>query len=637
MAPPKRRPSSGSGRLTTRNEVSDQFTTTGDGFMNERKTEAIVRKQLSELGYYDDPEAVVEEQKSDNPRINKLLTNASKKGDGAGHPEFLITSTRCPDLLMVIECKADVRKHVSKTLDKYAEYAVDGVLLYASFLSKEYDVVAVAVSGQTRKTARVDQYLYLRGAHAPVPFVGKKILSINDYYKNYIEHPSKFNQDYRSLLDYSRRLNKKLHKKKIKESQRSLLISSILIALQNPAFLKGYKGHRSAKQLAGNLVQTVVNELESSDIPKAKMENLKYAYSFIRTHTILSRDKAFLEGLIREIDAEINSFMKTHNYFDTLGQFYIEFLRYANNDKGLGIVLTPPHITALFSEIAEVNRDSVIVDNCCGTGGFLISAMKKMIQDAEGDSEKTQEIKQKQVFGVEFQTDIYALGISNMIIQGDGKSNIILDDCFENVDVVKGRCSPTIGFLNPPYKTEPSDVEEVEFVLNNLEMLQQNGKCVAIIPITCVLAQQGHPLELKRKLLDRHTLEAVMSMPEDLFHNSKVGVITCTIVLTAHVPHPEGKKTWFGYWRDDGFVKVKGKGRIDGNDKWEKIQRKWVNMFKNKESIRGMSLMKEVRADDEWCVEAYLKTDYSALTKDGYIERVRQYLAFDILTSEVES
>ncbi|MDP3058139.1 MAG: methyltransferase, partial [bacterium] len=68
----------------------------------------------------------------------------------------------------------------------------------------------------------------------------------------------------------------------------------------------------------------------------------------------------FLENLIEEINKEINGFMITHKYVDTVSQFYVEFLRYANNDKGLGIVLTPPHITDLFTELADVNKDSVV-------------------------------------------------------------------------------------------------------------------------------------------------------------------------------------------------------------------------------------------------------------------------------------
>ncbi|GAB1458203.1 hypothetical protein MASR2M48_35110 [Spirochaetota bacterium] len=82
-----------------------------------------------------------------------------------------------------------------------------------------------------------------------------------------------------------------------------------------------------------------------------------------------------MENLIQSIDEKINRFIRTYKYYDTLGQFYIEFLRYANNDKGLGIVLTPLHITELFVDLAGVSSTSIVYDNCCGTSGFLISSM----------------------------------------------------------------------------------------------------------------------------------------------------------------------------------------------------------------------------------------------------------------------
>jgi len=595
---------------------------------SERKTENIVREQLRELGYYGQSDIVVEEQKSDIPRVQKLLKNASKRGLSTGYPEFIITSTKYPDILVVIECKADIRKHASDALDRYDEYAVDGSLLYASFLSKEYDVIAIGVSGMTREELKVTHYLLLKGQDKYAAFLSHELLSLEDYYTSYIQSPTKFNEDYKSLLGYSQKLNDTLHNKKIKEAQRGLLISGILIALKNRAFRVGYKGHNTAQQLASNLVNTIANELSLYNIPDGRLENLKSAFSFIKTHATLSVDKRFVEDLVSEIDDRLTPFLRTHKNFDALGQFYIEFLKDANNEKGFGIVLTPPHITELFSELAGVNRDSIVADNCCGTGGFLISAMKIMIKDAEGNSNKIDTIRNTQIVGIEFQDDIYALGVSNMVIHGDGKSNIFQGNCFKISNEVKSMFRPNIGLLNPPYKTQKRDVDELSFVLNNLEMLEQNGTCVAIVPMSCAVASRGKELEYKERLLNNHTLEAVMSMPEALFHNSKAGMVTCTMVFTANVPHPKQKKTWFGYWRNDGFIKVKNLGRIDRDDNWDSIKNCWVTAFNNREIQTGFSVMKEVSAKDEWCAEAYLSTDYSDLAEVSFILTSLDYLSF---------
>lgn len=162
--------------------------------------------------------------------------------------------------------------------------------------------------------------------------------------------------------------------------------------------------------------------------------------------------------------------------------------------------------------------------------------------------------------------------------------------------------------LNPPYKTKSGDIEELDFVINNLSALAIGGKCVAIVPLSCAIALSGVAHERKKMILEKHTLEAVMSMPEDLFHNSKVNVVTCAMIFTAHKPHPKGKKTWLAYWRDDGFVKVKSLGRVDKNHRWASIRERWLNSFKNREVINGFSVMEELTADEEWCVEAFLET-----------------------------
>ena len=109
-------------------------------------------------------------------------------------------------------------------------------------------------------------------------------------------------------------------------------------------------------------------------------------------------------------------------------------------------MLTPPHITQLFVELAGVNKDSVVLDNCAGTGGFLVSAMKAMLEDAHGDIAKESDIKRKQLLGIEFDDEIYTLLISNMIIHRDGRTNITLGSCFDQ-DSDKIKEVPSYGWI----------------------------------------------------------------------------------------------------------------------------------------------------------------------------------------------
>lgn len=608
---------------------------------NERKTETLVRSHFEK---YSDI-IQIEEQTSDNAKIDKLLKSASKKASGKGKPEFLITFFGNSDLLIVIECKASTTKHESKDRDKYADFAVDGALLYSSYLSKDFDVLAIAVSGQTKQELKISHFLQLKGERKPVSIFGDKLLSANDYLDGYLKSPEKFRQDYNTLLEFTKELNETLHSYKILESQRSLLISCILIALENKAFKAAYplfgatnandssenkkeKVENASKELANYLVDTVSNELKSANIKGDKLDNLNIQFGFIRTDTSLSTKKDVLKNLIAEIDKNINSFIKTHEYFDVLGQLYIEFLRYANSDKGLGIVLTPPHITELFSDLAQVNKNSIAYDNCTGTGGFLISAMKKMIENAKGDQDKIKEIKKNHLIGVEYQSHIFALAVSNMYIHQDGKTNIINGSCFDE-DIIKEVRSkkPTVGFLNPPYKADKKkDTDELEYVLNNMECLVDGAKCVTIVPMQSALAQSGKVYELKKKLLEKHSLEAVLSMPDELFFNSNVGVVSCIMVFTANKPHPKNKETFFGYFKDDGFVKRKVQGRIDAYGKWTKIKQEWLTYYLNRKSKPGFSINTCVTAEDEWCAEAYMETDYSKLSKDHFLKTLKSFV-----------
>jgi type I restriction enzyme M protein len=256
-----------------------------------------------------------------------------------------------------------------------------------------------------------------------------------------------------------------------------------------------------------------------------------------------------------------------------------------------------------------------------------------MVSDAKGDEKKIKQIKENQLIGVEYQSHIYALAATNMYIHKDGKSNIIHGDCFDEfiMDTIKDY-HPTIGMLNPPYPNDKvNGKNEFEFILNNLECLEPNGLCVAIIPMERVMSGKKQTIELKKKLLEQHTLEAVMSMPDDLFYNTDNGVVTAIVVFRAHIPHSQNKETYFGYWKNDGFEKRKHKGRIDAYDKWTTIKTKWLDSYENRKSIDGLSVTKKVTAKDEWCAEAYMITDYSKLSEADFLKTMKEYILFQEL------
>lgn len=314
--------------------------------------------------------------------------------------------------------------------------------------------------------------------------------------------------------------------------------------------------------------------------------------------------------------------------FDVLGKFYTQFIRYAGSDKKTGLVLTPTHITDFFCEVANLGENDIVFDECCGTAGFLVSAMNYMLQKAGNNSKRKKEIKINQLLGIEKRADMFTHACSNMMMRGDGKSHILYGDCFDenNKSLIKKK-NPNKAFLNPPYQDGNAD-EQLEFMENALECLTKDGLCVAICQMSTTVSSKKQVIEVRKRLLEHHTLEAVFSMPTDLFH--PIGVNTSILVFKAHAPHPKGKKSFFGYFKNDGFIKKKNKGRLDEYKKWEDIKRKWLSAYINRETIAGLSVMQEIKAQDEWCAEAYMETDYLTITKDDFISMTKEYLAFKV-------
>ena len=605
---------------------------TGGG-KNEVITDNIIRDYFRQF----EDEIIIEQQSSSNPSIDKLLRNASKKGNGKGYPDFIIQYKKDANFLIVIEDKADKRYHESESRKQYAEYAVDGALLYASFLSKSFDVLAIAVSGTDKDNLKISHFLHLKDEPKAFSYFQDRLISPHDYYEGLNTSEEKKRQDYDKLLDYTRVLNTRLHTMKIDEAERCILASCILLALRLPKFKNYYKTEDNQQILANNMVRDVIDWFVKENVGEIKIKVLESKYATIRGMFSDPKDNKDLRGLIADMEENIDNFEKTNRYYDVLGQLYVAFLRYANTSNDLGVVLTPTHITEFFSDIANVNKNSVVFDNCTGTCGFLIAAMSKMIKDANGDKSIEKSIKQDQLVGIEYGDKMYCLAASNMAIHGDGKTNIYYESGLNPkiIEEIKERqkkgksLKPTVGMLNPPYKADKkTDVEELAFVKWNLEALAEGGTCVAIVPMQCAIATKGKTALLKKELLEKHTLEAVFSMPDELFYNSDKSVVTCIMVFTAHKPHPKDKETFFGYFKDDGFEKRKKLGRIDVHNKWPKIKEEWLWLYRNRKEVAGKSVMHHVDAKDEWCAEAYMETDYSTLTDADFIRTLQDYAAF---------
>jgi len=228
---------------------------------------------------------------------------------------------------------------------------------------------------------------------------------------------------------------------------------------------------------------------------------------------------------------------------DILGEFYEEFLKYANDAKEHGIVFTPRHITRFAAEAADVQQNDIVFDPACGTGGFLVAALDKII-DAGGDVDS---FKTDNLYGIEQDASIAALAIVNMIFRGDGSSNIVEADGLAHP---LGGVKPTKVLMNPPFSM-PEDFEH-KFVDRALADMKEGGLLFSVLPKSLLNSQTSNRggAVWRANLLKKHTLKAVVHFPPKLFYpHVKAG--TYGAVIKAHRPHQPGDKVVWAMLDDD--------------------------------------------------------------------------------------
>ena len=237
-------------------------------------------------------------------------------------------------------------------------------------------------------------------------------------------------------------------------------------------------------------------------------------------------------------------------------------------------------------------------------------------------------IRKNQLCGCELRPDMFAYACSSMRFRGDGKSNLYNGSCFNNAQIIADNHKPTVAFLNPPY--DVGNTRQMEFIEHALKVLDQKaeGRVVAIVQFSCAIKDEKDLKAVKQRILSKHHLKAVLSMPDDLFY--PVGVVTCIMVFEANKPNV-GRKTWFGYFKDDGFEKRKHLGRIDVRNRFASIKENWLNAYRNNEDIPGLSIRKEITAEEEWCAEAFMETDYSKLSNVDFERKLKEYVAYKFL------
>lgn len=308
-------------------------------------------------------------------------------------------------------------------------------------------------------------------------------------------------------------------------------------------------------------------------------------------------------GWIDEISGCLNS--DAWRGEDVMGIFFNEFSRYKGKSEQ-GQVFTPEHITNFMYRVLDVSKEDRVLDAACGSGGFLVKAMSNMIQEAGGEgTQEAKDIKANQLFGIEFDREIYALVCANMLLHKDGKTNLEqMDSKTESACEWIRAQHITKVMMNPPFEDKFGCMEIVLNVLNNVE---KGTKCGFILPdMKLVKCKKKYLKQLKKQ----HRLISITKLPEKLF--TTVNQPTAMFVFEAGTPQND-KQIFACYMEDDGLERVKNEGRHDLFDRWDAIEDYWVDVL---DHYRDEKYHTEqwIHPDDELCYQTELEIEPLAMS-----------------------
>lgn len=313
----------------------------------------------------------------------------------------------------------------------------------------------------------------------------------------------------------------------------------------------------------------LAKSLENAKKQNQKLDLLLEVYSEIKMNSCENQEAInnFIDWIV-EISESINS--DYWNGEDVMAIFFNEFNRYKGKSER-GQVFTPDHVTSFMYRLINVNKQDVVLDAACGSGAFLIKSMCNMIKEAGGNTTaKAREIKLSQLFGIEFDRQIYALACANMLIHKDGKTNLEQMDTRTQMACSWIKSKPiTKVLMNPPFENKYGCIPIVKNVLDNVRM---NTLCAFILPDK-KLEKVGK--KMVSDILKKHTLKKIIKLPEKTFLE---GITTSIFIFEAGIPQNE-QEIFACYIEEDGLETVKNQGRQDIRNRWAEIENHWINII----------------------------------------------------------
>lgn len=614
----------------------------------EAETDLLVYKLLNEADIHLTPQGcgILE--------INEALKTASKSGTGnVGYPEYCGV---VKDFAIVIEDKAALEKHIcrdsknliSQEIKAVRDYAVNGALFYGLHLAQNTSyrkVLAFGVSGNAKRHKITPIFINERGdyqeLHDVETFISFNERNIDEFYlKEVLKEETDVEKTTAEIQKDAEKLHNDLRNYgNLTTEQKPLIVSGIMLALREIEF-KTF----SIETLIGDSVNTdgqkiynaIKTNLSRANVtPDTKRDKLLSQFSVIKDTTKINEIdetlgktplKHYTEFLYKSIYKNIRYQNSAEDY---LGRFYGEFMSYSGGDgQTLGIVLTPKHITELFCELAQLKPTDKVLDPCCGTAGFLIAAMHKMVK-ATDDEAQRRSIRRDQLFGIELQPYMFTIATTNMILRGDGKSNLHNSDFLRQNPSQLQLKGCTVGMMNPPYSQGSKDnpnLYEISFTEHLLDSLTEGARAIVIIPQSSVTGKSKEEQNIKNNILKHHTLEGVITLNKNTFY--RVGTNPCIAVFTTGIPHDKSHLCKFINFEDDGFEVSKHIGLEETASAKDKRQHLLDVWFGRIESETKFCVETTIEADDEWLHAFYYFNDEIPTEKD-FENTMADYLTFE--------
>jgi len=529
----------------------------------------------------------------------------TKNKTNFGKPDFHIEKYRIP---IIIEDKLGIKHHIATSkngikMDEKSvkDYAVNGAIYYAQSMiaSKKYDeVVAIGISGDYEENIKISVYYVFSATIEPkemknyisLDFTQNKE-SFESFYKDATvtetEKHKILLKSREDILKHAKKLNTLMNNHNIGVDQRVVYVSGMLLAMQDivssdgeilniglvPDDLKGIQTEQNRDSVL------VVNHLEeyldqkniASDKKKIMLDSFKMSISLDSARDNLSElDKSVSKLLKKEssITKQVFVYLYENIYkyidssngaLDIMAEMYSTFLKYALSDGApLGKVLTPPYITSIMAKILDINKDSKVMDLATGSAAFLVAAMDLMINDTnksfgkntEKSQNKIKEIKTKQLLGIEVDAKMYTLAASNMILRGDGSTQIKKADTFKTPESLYSDFSANRLLLNPPFSYTDCGMPFFKFGLDHME---KGGIGAVIIQDS---AGAGKAILTNQDILNKHKMLASIKMPSDLFNPNAI-VQTSIYVFESGTPHNfDYDVVKFIDFRNDGYKRT---------------------------------------------------------------------------------